>query len=188
MAGRMLSAAERALLTSWPEITHADLAAHFDLSIEDLRWLRSIRAPGKLRLALALQYCALQFLGYLPTDPAATPQAVVDRLARQLAVSPAALQQYEADAAERSQRRHDELVIARARWRVCGRGEWKALRDWLLARALEHDDPAVLFRQALDWLRSERIARPGTPRACGRDRPGRRRRGDPAPARTDPDH
>jgi hypothetical protein len=47
---------------------------------------------------------------------------------------------------------------------LCGRGEWKALGDWLTVRATEHDTPSVLFRQALQQLRSEHVVRPGLER------------------------
>ena len=43
-------------------------------------------------------------------------------------------------------------------------GEWKALGDWLTARALEHDTPSVLFHQALGQLRADRVVRPGLDR------------------------
>jgi len=55
-------------------------------------------------------------------------------------------------------------VVEQAGWRVCEPGEWKALGDWLTARALEHDIPSVLFRQALQQLRTDRIVRPGLDR------------------------
>ncbi|MCA1679006.1 MAG: DUF4158 domain-containing protein, partial [Actinobacteria bacterium] len=42
--------------------------------------------------------------------------------------------------------------------------EWSALAAWLTERALEHDTPTVLFGQALDQLRAERVVRPGLDR------------------------
>jgi hypothetical protein len=45
-----------------------------------------------------------------------------------------------------------------------GRGGWKAPGDWLVARAIEHDTPSVLFRQALELLRTVRVVRPGLDR------------------------
>ncbi len=32
-------------------------------------------------------------------------------------------------------------MVAQTGWRPCGRGEWKALGDWLVTLALEHDTP-----------------------------------------------
>ena len=162
--GWRLSAADRAQLTGWPaEIGHSDLAAHFSLTVEDLRWLRSLRVAPHVRLAIAVQYCALPFLGHLP-DVSATPTPVVDRLAHRVGMPAHVLARYPGGLAERSLRDHAEWVITRAGWRVCDRGEWKRLRDWLLARAVEHDTPSLLFGQALEFLRGERIVRPSLDR------------------------
>ncbi|MDQ6837686.1 MAG: DUF4158 domain-containing protein [Actinomycetota bacterium] len=165
MAPGPLSDAELAQLDSWPaEIAQSDLAAYFTLSVEDLRWLRSFRSSAAVRLGLAVQCCALGFLGFVPADVAAAPAEVTARLARRVGVSPVALGRYAAETAGRSRREHVEMVVAHAGWRSCGRGEWKALGDWLVARAVEHDTPSVLFRQALEHLRAERIVRPGLDR------------------------
>ena len=42
-----------------------------------------------------------------------------------------------------------------------GPGDLKALGDWLVERALEHDRPIVLFRIMSDHLRAERLVRTG---------------------------
>ena len=102
-----------------------------------------------------------------PADVAAAPAEVTARLAQQVGVSPAALGRYAAQTAGRSRREHIEMVVAHAGWRTCGRGEWKALGDWLVARAIEHDTPSVLFRQALEHLRG---AVPGETKHGERDR------------------
>jgi hypothetical protein len=94
----------------------------------------------------------------------AAPAEVVERLASRVGVSPSALARYAREVDGRLRRLHVQLVIERAGWRTCGRGEWKELGDWLVARALEHDTPSVLFRQALEHLRSEQVARPALDR------------------------
>jgi TnpA family transposase len=161
---RPLSDAEIERLTTWPpEVAHSDLAAHFTLGVDDLRWVRSFRGAGN-RLALAVQLCGLTYLGYVPTVLAATPPEVVARLAERVGVAPSALARYSRESGDRLRREHAALVIERAGWTSCGRGEWKVLGDWLVARALEHDTTSVLFRQALDHLRAERIVRPGLDR------------------------
>jgi hypothetical protein len=38
---------------------------------------------------------------------------------------------------------------------------WKELEEFLFARAMEHDVPKLLFRQACEWLSSSRVVRPG---------------------------
>jgi len=167
VATRVLSDAELAQLSTWPaEVAHSDLAAYFTLTVDDLRWVRSFRSPRAAadRLGLAVQLCALRFLGFVPADLATTPVEVVERLAERIGVSPAALGRYEREVSGRSRREHVEVVVARAGWRPCGRGEWKALGDWLVTRALEHDTASVLFAQALERLRTEQIVRPGLDR------------------------
>jgi hypothetical protein len=167
VATRVLSDAELEQLASWPpEVARSDLAAYFTLSLDDLRWARSFRSPRAAadRLGLAVQLSALRFLGFVPADLTATPPEAATHLAKQIGVSPAAIGGYVREVSGRSRREHVEAVIAQAGWRPCGRGEWKALGDWLVARALEHDTPSVLFRQALERLRAEHVVRPGLDR------------------------
>jgi len=167
MPSRILSDREVAQLASWPEeVARSDLAAFFTLSLEDLRWVRSFRSPRAAadRLGLAVQLCALPFLGFIPAELMATPSEVIERLATRIGVAPRELARYVELVSDRSRREHAQAVIARAGWRSCGPGEWRALGDWLLMRALEHDTQAVLFRQALDHLQAGKIARPGPDR------------------------
>ncbi len=167
MPSRILSDREVEQLASWPEeVARSDLAAFFTLSLEDLRWVRSFRSPHAKpdRLGLAVQLCALPFLGFIPTELRATPVEVVERLAKRIGVAPGELARYVELVSDRSRREHAQAVIARAGWRTCGPAQWRALGDWLLMRALEHDTQAVLFRQVLDHLQVEEIARPGPDR------------------------
>jgi hypothetical protein len=46
-------------------------------------------------------------------------------------------------------------------WRSAGELELKELDQFLAARALEHDSPALLFRLGCDYLRSAQVIRPG---------------------------
>ncbi|HXZ74723.1 MAG TPA: DUF4158 domain-containing protein, partial [Streptosporangiaceae bacterium] len=163
MPSRGLSLAERERHSSWPpEIARSDLAAYFALTRGDLRWLAGIRAPKQTRLVLAVQRCGLEFLGYLP-DVAACPAVVLDSLATQLR-TPATVAGYPDGVAARTRREHAATVMAHAGWRLCGRGEWKTIRDWLLERAIEHDTPSLLFEQVLEQLRRDKIVRPGLDR------------------------
>lgn len=107
MATRVLSDAELAQLSTWPaEVARSDLAAYFALTVDDLRWVRSFRSPRAAadRLGLAVQLCALRFLGFVPADLASTPVEVVERLADRIGVSPAALGRYRREVSGRSRR------------------------------------------------------------------------------------
>ena len=59
MPSRGLSLAERERLSTWPpEIARSDLATHFTLTRDDVRWLRAVRGPDQTVLALAVWWCA----------------------------------------------------------------------------------------------------------------------------------
>ena len=103
-------------------------------------------------------------LGLRPRNLAGVPPEVVQFVAKQVGAAPASFTRYARDVDGRTRRRHVAAVVEQAGWRTCGRGEWKALGDWLVARALEHDAPSVLFAQALGQLRAERVVRPGLDR------------------------
>ena len=46
-------------------------------------------------------------------------------------------------------------------WRTVDGPRWKELEEFLFARAMEHDSPKLLFRQACEYLSSSRLVRPG---------------------------
>lgn len=161
---RVLSDDDLEQLSTWPpEVARSDLVAFFTLSIEDRRWVRSHRGAAE-RIGLAVQLCGLAYLGFVPADLAGTPREVVQAVAKEIGVAAATFTRYAHEVDGRTRRRHVAAVIQQGGWRVCGRGEWKALGDWLTARALEHDTPSVLFGQALQQLRGDRVVRPGLDR------------------------
>ncbi len=95
----------------------------------------------------------------VPDDVTAAPPAVVTRLAEQLHVDAGALAGY----GEREQTRTDHLrlVLQYAGWRVPRSLEVKELDEFLLARAMEHDSPSLLFRLACEHLHASQVVRPG---------------------------
>lgn len=111
------------------------------------------------RVGLGVQLCALPWLGFVPDAVAEAPAAAVNRLAVQLGVPAGALGGY--GAREQTRTDHLRLVAARLGWRSAGPADWKDLEEFLLARAVEHDAPSVLFRLACEYLMSARVIRPG---------------------------
>ncbi|MDQ6803943.1 MAG: DUF4158 domain-containing protein [Actinomycetota bacterium] len=163
-ASSLVPSEELARLSSWPaEVGRSDLAAYFTFSLEDLRWLRSRRGAGE-RIGLAVQLAAVRFLGFVPVELDDTPGEVARHVAKQIGVAPGTFARYARGTDGRTRRRHVAAVIEYAGWRTCGPGDWSALAGWLTDRALEHDTPTVLFGQALDQLRAERVVRPGLDR------------------------
>ena len=146
MPTRFLSDAERGAFSSWPDVARSDLVAYFSLDPDDIRWVRSLRYPAN-QIASAVQLAALPYLGFVP-DPLNAPVAVVEYVSERIGVPAGALGGY-TTTSDRVCQQHRTAVIERLGWSLCGRGEWKLLGDWLVARALEHDALSVLFRQAL---------------------------------------
>lgn len=113
VAGEQLfSAAELARLRSWPpEIGSAELVQFFTLAGDDLDWLAVAARGATSRFGLAVQLCALPWLGFVPDDVASVPVAVSTRLASQLGISRDRLEGYGARAQSRTE--HLRLVAAR---------------------------------------------------------------------------
>jgi Domain of unknown function (DUF4158) len=101
------------------------------------------RGPAD-RLGLSLTLCTLPWLGFVPDDVRAAPPVAVARLAAQLQVDPSVLR----------------LVAQYLGWRTPAALRFKELDEFLLARAMEHDLPSLLFRLACEYLISAKVIRP----------------------------
>ena len=152
-----------ARLASFPEeIPGDDLIRAFTLTGAD-RDLVAIRRGAANRLGLALQLCALRYLGFVPRNLSAAPRLAACFVADQLEVSPDEIQSY----ARRGSRRADSTSPRfgnTSASRCSGHGTWKNSKLGRLERALEHDAPKVLFRLARERLRTERIVFPAPDR------------------------
>ena len=176
MATRVLADEDLEALRGFPEIGREELARFFTLTPADVAFIDPGRGRGPAdRLGLAVTLCSLPWLGFVPDDVAAAPQAAVVRLAGRLQVDPAALRLYGRRAKTRTE--HLRLAARYLGWRAAGPLELKELDEFLLARALEHDSPLLLFRLACEYLISARVIRPGGSEA-GRARTGVRAAGD----------
>ncbi|TMQ03511.1 MAG: DUF4158 domain-containing protein [Deltaproteobacteria bacterium] len=159
MPGRFLTEDERTRLSRFPdELLEVDLAVHYRLTLDDLALIRRRRGDAN-RLGFALQLCTLRFLGFMPDDFTVPPASVAAFLARQLDVSPLALDEY----AHREQTRSDHLTEAMQAlgFRWPGLDDLAHLGAWLIEHALEHDRSMVLFQMAAEHLRSLKLVRPG---------------------------
>lgn len=86
-------------------------------------------------------FCALRFMGFVPDDRGCTPPEAVVFVSQQLAVEPDLLAVYGARAHTRQDHLH--TVQAHLGYRKSREKDLKALADWLLERALEHDKPTL---------------------------------------------
>ena len=167
MATRVFSDEELAQLRGFPEITRDELIRFSTLTSANRAFVDPGRGrSARDRLGLAVQLCTLPWLGFVPDDVTAALPAVVTRLAGQLHVDAGALAGY----GEREQTRTDHLrlVLQYAGWRVPRSLEVKELDEFLLARAMEHGSPSLLFRLACEHLRASQVVRPGVVTLSGR--------------------
>jgi Domain of unknown function (DUF4158) len=162
MPVQLFTEAERARRNRFPEvIAYEDLVTFFTLTDRDRDSIPRYSAPHN-RLGYALQLCTLRFMGFVPDDLTSAPPAAVAFLAQQLTVEPDVLAAYGA----RVQTRQDHLIAAQVHlgYRKVGREDLKALADWLLERALEHDKPTLLYELTCEKLRTDQLVRPGVTR------------------------
>jgi TnpA family transposase len=160
VATQVFAEEELTRLRGFPEIGREELFRFFTLAPADVAFVDPGRGRGPAdRLGLAVTLCTLPWLGFVPDDVGAAPAVAVARLAGQLEVDPGVLRHY----GRRPKTRTDHLrLVARYRgWRVPTSLEFKEFDEFLLARAMEHDSPTLLFRLACEYLISVQVIRPG---------------------------
>ncbi|MEG8179758.1 Tn3 family transposase [Nocardia terpenica] len=160
MATRVFADEELARLREFPEISREELYRFFRLSPADLAFVAPSRGRGPAdRLGVAVAVCTLPWLGFVPDRVSAAPPVAVARLAEQLNVDAGQIGSYGRRAQTRTD--HLRLVAQYLGWRSPGSMELKDLDEFLLARAMEHDSPTLLFRLACEYLISAKVIRPG---------------------------
>lgn len=147
-------------LREFPEVSREDLVRFFTLTPADLAFVDPGRGRGPAdRLGLAVTLCTLPWLGFVPDEVRAAPPVAVARLAEQLQVDPSVLRFYGRRPKTRTD--HLRLVAQYLGWRPPVALEFKELDEFLLARAMEHDSPSLLFRLVCEYLISAKVIRPG---------------------------
>lgn len=153
---------ELARLRGFPEPARAELIRYFTLAPADEAFARRFRGQDNV-MGVAVQLCTLPWLGFVPDDvaaaPAAAPAAVVARLSEKLGIPVGALRGY--GAREQTRTGHLREVAGYLGWRTVDGPRWKDLEEFLFARAMEHDSPKLLLRQACEYLSSSMLVRPG---------------------------
>jgi hypothetical protein len=146
-------------LREFPDISREELFRFFTLTSADIAFLTPGRGRGPAeRLGLSVALCALPWLGFVPDKVAAAPAVAVARLAEQLKVDASLIRSYGKRAETRTE--HLRLAAQYLGWRSAGVMELKELDEFLLARAMEHDSPTLLFRLGCEYLLSARVIRP----------------------------
>jgi len=132
-------------LRGFPEITRDELIRFFTRTAADRAFIDPGRGRSpRERFGPAVQLCTLAWLGFVPDDVTAAPPAAVGRLADQLHLDAGVLAGY----GEREPTRTDHLrlVSQYSGWRLPRSLRNKELEEFLLARAMEHDSPSLLFQ------------------------------------------
>ena len=162
MPVQFLSTADHARLNAGPDdIPPTDLDAYFQLNTEDVAVLSKLRGDAN-RLGFALQLCCLRYLGFFPHTLNESAEVIVGYVAEQLTLQPNVLADYAVR--EPTLFTHQQRILTHLNFRRATPMDLITLDAWLLERALEHDRPKVVFSAACDYLRRERIVRPGTTR------------------------
>jgi len=156
-----LTPQERQVYSTIPgDIDEPSLRRFFVLSAADERLMSQVRGPHN-RLGLAHHLGWLRWLGRQPgrDEVHSGPASLTLFLARQLNVAPEAFQLYPRDRGAWSH--HQALAREHLGWRAWSDTERQALLAWLIAQAQQHDQPRGLVKEALGFLRREKIVRPG---------------------------
>ncbi len=154
-----LSEAERGRLTSFPEyIPEVDLIAFFTLISADQQLIRK-RSGASNRLGMALQLCALRYMGFIPENLNAAPASALKFLAHQLGIEEISLGAY--GAREQTRTDHRQIIEKYLGYRRAGLDEWGRIERWLGLRALEHDRPSFLLQLLCEHLQTLKLVRPG---------------------------
>ena len=158
MPPRILSEAELARFERWPaHVPSAELVRSFTLTGPDCDLIAVRRRPAN-RLGIAMQLCALRYLGFVPEDLKFAPLEAIRFVADQLKVSSSALETY--GGREQMQSDHFGKVREHLGYSLPRPQDYEGLLEWLVDRALEHDKAILLLRLACDRLRAQRIVRP----------------------------
>ena len=160
MAIGWLTEVERDRLQRFPSsVSELDLITTFTLTDADRQLVLSRHGAGN-RLGIALQLCALRYLGFIPEAMAAPPMEVVRFVAGQLGLPVEAVDQYR-PRREQTRTEHAKTVADHLGFRRYGEAERQSLKQWLRDRALEHDQPLTLLRLVCERLLADKVIRPG---------------------------
>lgn len=160
MPADFLSAPERGRYQTIPaDLPQEDLVRYCFLSPTDHQLVARQRRDHN-RLGFALQLTVIRLMNHLPQEwYRKIPDRLVGYIAQQLSINPQALLKYGEREKTLSEHLYTILLyLKRRRWQPLI--DSIPLENWLLERALEHDNEHVLLTLACDWLRDEGILRP----------------------------
>src|SRR4029450_13532922 len=155
MPSPFLTLNERVRLTCFPDaIPQWDVITYFTLTEHDGSLIATYQGDTNgLGAALALQLCAVRYLGFCPTDLHTASSDVTTFLASQLQVDPSALHDYGTRRMTRST--HFHAVLHHLGFRRVQPDDHAPIIAWLTERALEHDKPTLLLHMICERLKQQ---------------------------------
>jgi TnpA family transposase len=162
MPVQFLTDEERERLSQFPEqIEEEDIIAFFTLSTPDMKEIHKQRGEQN-KLGYAIQLCALRFMGFSPDSATDSPPDVIKYVAKQLHLNPESLSGYGRRAPTRTA--HFQRVRQYLGFRKADADYLQFLSEWIVDRALEHENPLLLLNLSCDKLIKDKIVRPGITR------------------------
>jgi TnpA family transposase len=141
------------------EISDQELIIHFSFSESDWQFINRYRDPSH-RLGVALQAGTLRFLGFLPDNLFDPTHRVLCWVAGKLDVSPHQIDDYSSRANTRSE--HLQAILQHTGFRKFSlQTDGERLEQWLVEKAMEHNQPILLLNMLIGKLRQEKIVQPG---------------------------
>jgi hypothetical protein len=145
-------------LEGWPEAIDPDrLGRHFQLDGSDVEFVRWQNGASGQR-GIALQLCALRWLGFFPDDLPAAPEEAIGCLADALDVPVRAV--FDSSVRPQTRWEHRPLVRDHAGFVAVSERVLTPVREWLIEQAMEHERPSLLFSEMCAELRRRGIERP----------------------------
>ena len=158
MPVRSLTDAERGRLSGFPqEIPEDELFSYFSLSGTDRAVVPERTSPA-IRLGFAVSLCAVRYLGFCPEDLVEAPKAVLWYVGDQVGAPAEAIERY--GIREQTRSDHLKVIYEHLGYRRPTEEDLSSLTDWLVERALEHEDQALLVSLAAEKLKAGKFVRP----------------------------
>jgi TnpA family transposase len=144
---------------SLPEDIDDDaLRKYFTLTKPDLEQVAQCRGPTN-RLGFAVQLCTLRWHGYFLPDTTDVPASVIETLGSQVGLLPLSLESYPQN--EKTRFEHLERIRQYLGFVRCDAPQRDRLLQHLTETAQRLTRATALCQTAHEWLKQERIVRPG---------------------------
>jgi TnpA family transposase len=154
----LLSPAQRAELTAFPELDERNLIKHYTLTRGDLEFVRT-RRGGSNQFGFAIELLILNHLGWSHDQSIRPSEQVIHFVAEQLHLHPALFNRYATRTQTRSE--HFSELQRYFGFRPFTAARKQELREFLLPIALSTTRGLALITAALEELRARKILLPG---------------------------